>query len=196
MRPRAQYDELDRLLRWGMNDCQIARLTGIPRGTIRDWRRRGPSRRQVGRPRNRGRLPQMRPRASPASGVCISARPLSGRWVHLRVRKWGVQASNSPRPEVPRDHRADRLCDGSSPNVSSHEDRASPQSGLCRADGVLEALALPLSSTWPRTEARAADRAANLAGGDHAAVPGSASSRAHPLRWMSRPELGERQGLA
>lgn len=24
---------------WGLNDCQIARMTHIPRGTVRDWRR-------------------------------------------------------------------------------------------------------------------------------------------------------------
>ena len=28
-----------RLLEFGLNDCQIARLTGVPRATVRDWRR-------------------------------------------------------------------------------------------------------------------------------------------------------------
>jgi hypothetical protein len=27
-----------RLVRWGMNDCQISRLTGVPRGTVCGWR--------------------------------------------------------------------------------------------------------------------------------------------------------------
>jgi hypothetical protein len=27
------------LVRAGLNDCEISRRTGIPRGTIRDWRR-------------------------------------------------------------------------------------------------------------------------------------------------------------
>ena len=37
-RPLAEFEEVDRLIRWGMNDCAIARLTGIPRRTILDWR--------------------------------------------------------------------------------------------------------------------------------------------------------------
>lgn len=37
-RPTAEYEEVLRLIAWGVNDCQISRLTGIPRGTIRDWR--------------------------------------------------------------------------------------------------------------------------------------------------------------
>lgn len=41
MRPREQYDEVDRLIRWGYNDCQVARLTGIPRRTVLDWRHQG-----------------------------------------------------------------------------------------------------------------------------------------------------------
>ncbi|HWC13259.1 MAG TPA: hypothetical protein VG929_01530 [Actinomycetota bacterium] len=27
-----------RWVRWGLNDCQISRMTGIPRRTVRDWR--------------------------------------------------------------------------------------------------------------------------------------------------------------
>jgi hypothetical protein len=38
MRPVAEVDLALRLVRWGMNDCEIARLTGIPRRTILDWR--------------------------------------------------------------------------------------------------------------------------------------------------------------
>jgi hypothetical protein len=38
MRPEAEVDLALRLVRWGMNDCEIARLTDIPRRTILDWR--------------------------------------------------------------------------------------------------------------------------------------------------------------
>jgi hypothetical protein len=38
MRPLAEVNLALRLVRWGMNDCETGRLTGIPRGTIRDWR--------------------------------------------------------------------------------------------------------------------------------------------------------------
>jgi hypothetical protein len=38
MRSQAERDEVHRLIASGVNDCEIARLTGIPRGTVRDWR--------------------------------------------------------------------------------------------------------------------------------------------------------------
>ena len=38
MRTRAERDEAMRWVGWGLNDSQISRTTGIPRGTIRDWR--------------------------------------------------------------------------------------------------------------------------------------------------------------
>lgn len=38
MRPEAEYQEALRWISWGLNDCEISRMTGIPRGTVRDWR--------------------------------------------------------------------------------------------------------------------------------------------------------------
>lgn len=38
MRSLAEYEEAMRWVRWGLNDCQISRLTGIPRHTVLDWR--------------------------------------------------------------------------------------------------------------------------------------------------------------
>jgi hypothetical protein len=38
MRPVSEYLEAKRWVAWGLNDCQIGRLMGISRGTIRDWR--------------------------------------------------------------------------------------------------------------------------------------------------------------
>jgi hypothetical protein len=37
MRPPEEVDRVRELARGGLNHCQIARITGIPRGTIRDW---------------------------------------------------------------------------------------------------------------------------------------------------------------
>ena len=39
MRSFAERDRVHELVASGLNDCQIARITGIPRGTVRDWRR-------------------------------------------------------------------------------------------------------------------------------------------------------------
>ena len=40
MRPQHEREEAERWIAFGLNDCAIARLTGIPRTTIRDWRKR------------------------------------------------------------------------------------------------------------------------------------------------------------
>ena len=49
MRPQHEFDLVMALVAEGLNDCQIARMTGIPRRTILDWRsterRRGRDRR-------------------------------------------------------------------------------------------------------------------------------------------------------
>jgi hypothetical protein len=37
MRPPEEVDRVRELARGGLNHCQIARATGIPRGTVRDW---------------------------------------------------------------------------------------------------------------------------------------------------------------
>lgn len=43
MRPEGEYRAASKLIEAGVNDCEIGRRLGIPRGTIRDWRVRGRS---------------------------------------------------------------------------------------------------------------------------------------------------------
>jgi hypothetical protein len=38
MRPKEEVSRVHRLIGQGLNDCEIARLTRIPRSTVRDWR--------------------------------------------------------------------------------------------------------------------------------------------------------------
>ena len=38
MRPLIEFEEVQRLIAAGLNDCQIGRRTGIPRRTVLDWR--------------------------------------------------------------------------------------------------------------------------------------------------------------
>jgi hypothetical protein len=44
LRSREDFETVKRLIVAGMNDCAIARQTGIPRCTVRDWRLRPPIR--------------------------------------------------------------------------------------------------------------------------------------------------------
>ncbi len=44
MRSADEFKKVRQLIAVGMNDCAIARLTGIPRPTVRDWRCRPPAR--------------------------------------------------------------------------------------------------------------------------------------------------------
>jgi hypothetical protein len=51
MRSAEQFDAAKRLIAAGVNDCAIARQIGVPRTTVRDWRRRPPIRsRHLGAP--------------------------------------------------------------------------------------------------------------------------------------------------
>ena len=55
MRSAEEFDAVRRLIAAGENDCAIARHTGIPRRTVRDWRFR----------------PQILPRQSSTSRHCV-----------------------------------------------------------------------------------------------------------------------------
>jgi hypothetical protein len=54
MRPAQEYEAVHWLIEAGLNDCEIDRSLGIPRGTVRDWRHRG--RRGLPPPLQPGRL--------------------------------------------------------------------------------------------------------------------------------------------
>jgi Homeodomain-like domain len=55
MHPQASVDLALRWVRWGLNDCEIARLTGINRRTILDWRHAARRGHATGRPPRVGR---------------------------------------------------------------------------------------------------------------------------------------------
>jgi hypothetical protein len=44
MRSLEEFNQVQLLIAAGVNDCAIARQTGIPRSTVREWRRRPPNR--------------------------------------------------------------------------------------------------------------------------------------------------------
>jgi len=46
VRSQTEWEAVHRLIASGMNDCAIARATGIPRPTVKDWRHQGAHRRK------------------------------------------------------------------------------------------------------------------------------------------------------
>ena len=44
MRPQSEWDQVHRLIASGLNDCAVARATGIPRETVMGWRHHGRNR--------------------------------------------------------------------------------------------------------------------------------------------------------
>jgi hypothetical protein len=47
MRSREEFESVQALIAGGLNDCAISRSTGIPRPTVRDWRRKSGVRRRL-----------------------------------------------------------------------------------------------------------------------------------------------------
>ena len=72
MRSAEQFDSVQRLIATGMNDCAIARETGIPRPTVRDWR----CRRHVLR---------ARPNTSPCGAILVDSSMTSPRSRHVAM---------------------------------------------------------------------------------------------------------------
>ncbi|WP_369830891.1 helix-turn-helix domain-containing protein [Mycobacterium sp. NS-7484] len=47
VRSADEFNSVQKLIAAGMNDCEIARETGIPRPTVREWRARSPKRHRL-----------------------------------------------------------------------------------------------------------------------------------------------------
>lgn len=89
MRSADEFNEVQRLIAAGMNDCAIARQTGVPRPTVRDWRCRPPT-----------RLRQ--PEASSECGIdhdfdALPALPRSHRHLDARTTRVGRATTNCMR---------------------------------------------------------------------------------------------------
>jgi transposase-like protein len=102
VRPAQEFAIVQRLIAGGLNNCAIARQTGVPRRTVSDWRRRPPV-----RSRDSGELPC---KAHNFDGLRASAYSYSlgvlGRWVHLTTHPARVASEDHPRQEVSGDHRS------------------------------------------------------------------------------------------
>ena len=101
MRSAEEFDAAQRLIAAGVNDCAIARQLGIPRTTVRDWRRRP----QFGR----GSMAHRRAASSMTSPRCrLPHTATCSACISAMVRSRGPPRVANPdhaRPEVPGDHR-------------------------------------------------------------------------------------------
>jgi hypothetical protein len=69
MRTQEEVQLVDELVARRLNDCEISRRTGIPRGTVRDWRR--------------GRRPNFNGRSASGSGAIEIADDQEAAYVYL-----------------------------------------------------------------------------------------------------------------
>ena len=101
MRPAEEFDAVQRLIAAGVNDCAIARQTGIPRCTVRDWRCR----------------PQLRPRYSRGS-------PCAHDFSHLPARSYsyllGLYLGDGCISRHPRAWRLRIVLDDKYPGIIEH----------------------------------------------------------------------------
>lgn len=141
-RPEDEVARVQCLIAAGQNASQIARSTGIPRSTIRDWRLHGAPTGRTGRP---GKSPCQRcgrSRSLPlVAAYAYPAWALSGRRMHLQAPPH-IQAPDHTRRGVSGDHQPCRNGDRSHPTSGASADRPSRLRTLRRGVYVLAALAM------------------------------------------------------
>ena len=147
----------------GLSASEIARRTGIPRATVRDWVGGSAPRGVQGPGRGIDVLRRLRrTRASLrgyAAGVRLSTRPVPGRRVCLRIPARRLQAARESGPSVPGHHRRVR---GGHPRGRPWPNGPSPEtaeqlhgaSGLLARRGIRvsrrHGLVVPAAWTWSK----------------------------------------------
>ncbi|MEZ0367070.1 helix-turn-helix domain-containing protein [Mycobacterium sp. pUA109] len=160
MRCAEEFDTVQRLIADGINDCAIARLTGIPRPTVRDWRRR----------------PQIRSRQSREPGSCTH--DFASLPVEAYCYLLGLYLGDGCISRLPRVWRLRITLDAKYPGIiqrcreaidilmpGQHAALLRRSDSCTEVSPLLQALAVFIPSAWPRQEALAADPTRALAGG-------------------------------
>lgn len=95
MRNLDEFDHVQSLIASGMNDCAIARETGIPRTTIRGWRLHPPTRLVKHDPWSSCGV-SARLHLATGRALRISVGPIPRRWLHLALTT-GIATSDRSR---------------------------------------------------------------------------------------------------
>jgi hypothetical protein len=198
MRSNAEHSRAMELVTQGKNDCEVARATGIPRTTIRGWRRGETADRRVNA---RGACPQCgHPKHDFAALPKRSYAYLLGMYLgdgHISrdARSWRLRiALGTAWPGII-DECLEAMQDVFPHNVVSVVNEAHLRV-RCR-ELVLTSAGLPIPATWTWQEAFEKDRARTLAGGDSRRSARAVLTRAHTLRRLPVHEPGPclREGL-
>ena len=148
VRSAEEFEAVQRLMAIGMNDCSIARQTGIPRRTVWDWRY------------CRSLIRARGPSAASACGIDhdFSALPTAPNGYLLGLylgdgcisrsgRVWRLK--DRPRRQIPADHRALPRGDRR-PHAGAARGDVTSFCSLHRGLAVLETLAVSPASAWSR----------------------------------------------
>lgn len=205
VRPDAEFEAVQQLIRAGLNDCAISRETGIPRGTVRDWRHQADRRERDSRARIRqsAQPSACRPLDCPLCEGGLLERDWYAYLLGLYLGDGSIsdaprrlQAPDRPRYQVPGHHRRVLRSNGADAYGSPCAALRRAEDRLRRGECSLEALAVPLSSTWTWSQARPTDRVAVVAAIHCRGAPRKVAARTDSFGWMSRSESCKGEGLS
>ena len=183
MRSAQEFNDVQRLIADGMNDCAIARITGIPRRTVRDWRCKPPI-----WPRNRSESASCRAEhyfsTIPAEAYCyLLGLYLGDGCISRHPRSFQLRITlDSKYPAIV--DRCRQAVDILMPRQCARCAAAIGQ--LQRGVVVLKALAVPVPAAWSRQETQARDSTRALAASARRPGHRRIHPRTHPQRRVPR----------
>ena len=199
MRSEAEYQEALRWVSWGLNDCGVSRMTGIPRGTVREWRRSlgNPFGTRVEYPGQAAR--ERKPRSANDCPRCADGRLdkdsyayllgvyLGGR-IHRAQGQGHLRHAPVPGRSLRESHlRMDRSSSLDAP-TRPHEGGSEKDRRLRAAHRYVETLALSVPSAWAGSEARSSDRPHAVAARDRRTEAAAPHTRLDPIGRVARLE--------
>jgi hypothetical protein len=164
----------------GHTATRVARLTGIPRSTVRD--------RSAGRNLRKKRPGDSRARCGWDHSSRSSKRKATGTsWVSISVTAVSPELERSGDSGSPSTLLTQRMRGGNRSNRRRQAGLHSAQARrtLYRSLRIPEALAVFHSATWARPEAPPADHAHRVAAADRHGWPTTTTPRTHTQRWNS-----------
>jgi hypothetical protein len=160
MRSLEEFEAIQRLVAIGLNNCVIARQTGIPRRTVLDWRRRPALRAKLPAASSNCGIDHDLPALPPAAYCCLLGLYLGDGCITRNRRVWQLRITLDCRyPGII--NRCREAID-----ILMPRQRAATliRSDHCTEVSLNQTLAVSISAAWSRQEAFEADPAGALAG--------------------------------